>query len=72
MTGTSDTFKMFSFSVMQSTFRFSNVEMSGTGYFGETALKQDITHLSTPCENHTIGSLSNGDDDAEDNEDDDK
>ena len=25
MTGTCDTFKMFSFSVMQSTFRFSNV-----------------------------------------------
>ena len=27
MTGTCDTFKMFSFSVMQSTFRFSNVEI---------------------------------------------
>ena len=23
-------------------------------YFGETALKQDITYLSTPCGNHTI------------------
>ena len=23
--------------------------MPGTGYFGETALKQDIIYLSTPC-----------------------
>ena len=28
--------------------------MPGTDYFGETALKQDITHLSTPGGNHTI------------------
>ena len=28
--------------------------MPGTDYFGETALKQDITHLSTLCGNHTI------------------
>ena len=26
----------------------------GTDYFGETALKQDITYLSTLCGNHTI------------------
>ena len=26
--------------------------MPGTDYFGETALKQDITYLSTPCGNH--------------------
>ena len=28
--------------------------MPGTDYFGETALKQDIIYLSTPCGNHTI------------------
>ena len=28
--------------------------MPGTDYFGETALKQDITYLPTPCGNHTI------------------
>ena len=28
--------------------------MPGTDYFGETALKQDITCLSTPGGNHTI------------------
>ena len=28
--------------------------MPGIDYFGETALKQDITYLSTPCGNHTI------------------
>ena len=28
--------------------------MHGTDYFGETALKQDIIYLSTPCGNHTI------------------
>ena len=28
--------------------------MLGTDYFGETALKQNITYLSTPCGNHTI------------------
>ena len=28
--------------------------MPGTDYFGETALKQDITYLSTPGGNHTI------------------
>ena len=28
--------------------------MPGTDFFGETALKQDITYLSTPCGNHTI------------------
>ena len=28
--------------------------MPGTDYFGETALEQDITYLSTPCGNHTI------------------
>ena len=28
--------------------------MPSTDYFGETALKQDITHLSTPGGNHTI------------------
>ena len=27
--------------------------MPSTDYFGETALKQDITYLSTPCGNHT-------------------
>ena len=27
--------------------------MPGTDYFGETALKQDITYLSTPGGNHT-------------------
>ena len=31
-----------------------SILMSGTDYFGETALKQDITYLSTPCGNHTI------------------
>ena len=30
------------------------ISMSSTDYFGETALKQDITYLSTPCGNHTI------------------
>ena len=28
--------------------------MPSTDYFGETALKQDITNLSTPSGNHTI------------------
>ena len=28
--------------------------MPGTHYFGETALEQDITYLSTPGGNHTI------------------
>ena len=28
--------------------------ISSTGYFGETALKQDITYLSTPWVNHTF------------------
>ena len=31
--------------------------MPGTDYFGETALKQDITYLSAPCSkshNHTL------------------
>ena len=28
--------------------------MAGKDYFGETALKQDITYLSTPGGNHTI------------------
>ena len=28
--------------------------MPGTDYFGETALKQDIIYLLTPCGNHTI------------------
>ena len=28
--------------------------MPGTDYLGETALKQDIIYLSTPCGNHTI------------------
>ena len=28
--------------------------MPGTDYFGETALKQDITYLSIPGGNHTI------------------
>ena len=28
--------------------------MPSTDHFGETALKQDITHMSTPCGNHTI------------------
>ena len=28
--------------------------MPSTDHFGETALKQDLTHLSTPCGNHTI------------------
>ena len=27
-------------------------------YLGETALKQDITYLSTPCGNHTLHTLS--------------
>ena len=31
-----------------------NISMAGTDYFGETALKQGIIHLSTPCGNHTI------------------
>ena len=30
------------------------ISMPSTDYFGETALKQDITYLSTPCGNHTI------------------
>ncbi len=30
------------------------ISMPGTDYFGETALKQDIIYLSTPCGNHTI------------------
>ena len=28
--------------------------MPDTDYFGETALKQDIIYLSTPCGNHTF------------------
>ena len=28
--------------------------MPGTDYFGETALKQDITYLSKTCRKHTI------------------
>ena len=28
--------------------------MPGSDYFGETALKQGIIYLSTPCGNHTI------------------
>ena len=32
MTGTFDTFKMFSFSVMRSTFRFSNVQIGLPGF----------------------------------------
>ena len=34
--------------------------MPGTDYFGETALKQDIIYLSTPCRNtqsHTFAAL---------------
>ena len=30
------------------------ISMPSTDYFGETALKQDITYLLTPCGNHTI------------------
>ena len=30
------------------------ISMPGTDYFGETALKQHITYLSTSCGNHTI------------------
>ena len=30
------------------------VLMPSTDYIGESALKQDITYLSTPCGNHTI------------------
>ena len=32
--------------------------MPGTDYFGETALKQDITYLSTPAGNHTVTHFS--------------
>ena len=34
------------------------ISMPGTDYFGETALKQDITHLSTPGGDHIITTLS--------------
>ena len=31
-----------------------SILMHSIDYFGETALKQDITYLSIPCGNHTI------------------
>ena len=44
------------FSKVRSAKRNTDVKilMPGTDYFGETALKQDIIYLSTPCGNHTI------------------
>ena len=44
MTGTCDTFKMFSFSVMQSTFRFSNVEILAVP---TTSFIHNFRHLGT-------------------------
>ena len=44
MTSTCDTFEMFSFSVMQSTFRFSNVEILAAP---TTSLIYNFGHLGT-------------------------